>query len=344
MGKPLVRYSVELAGSVTENKPYVVIGHGAELVEKELGSVVNFITQEQQLGTGHAVQQVALALKDFSGQILVISADMPLLLNKTITGLIQTQNGNSGPLSLLTVSGKELRGFGRIIRGKDGSVTAIVEEAQATPSQLALTEYNVGAYCVDAPWLWEALQKINKSPKGEYYLTDIVQIASEAGQQVHASQVVEPAEALGINTRQHLAEAEKALRLRINTEWMLNGVTMIDPDQVYIEPGVKLQPDTTIWPGTYIKGKTVIGSGCVLGPNTIIESSLLGNDCRILASVMEFATLENDVEMGPFCHLRKGAHLASHVHMGNFGEVKDSLPGRRYKNGAFLLYWQREDR
>lgn len=335
MGKPLVRYSVELAGSVTERKAYVVIGHGAELVEKELGSEVNFITQERQLGTGHAVQQAALALKDFSGQILVISADMPLLLNKTITGLIQTQNGNSGPLSLLTVSGKESRGFGRIIRGKDGKVTAIVEEAQATPSQLALTEYNVGAYCADASWLWEALQKIYKSPKGEYYLTDIVQIASEAGQQIHASHVGDPAEALGINTRQHLAEAEKALRLRINTGWMLNGVTMIDPDQVYIEPEVKLQRDTTIWPGTYIKGKTEIGSGCVLGPNTIIESSQLGNDCRILASVMEFATLENDVEMGPFCHLRKGAHLASHVHMGNFGEVKDSYLGEGTKMGHF---------
>ena len=193
----------------------------------------------------------------------------------------------------------------------------------------------MGAYCVDAGWLWGALDKIKKSSKGEYYLTDIVQIASEAVLQVHATPVDDPVEALGINTRQHLATAEKALRQRINIGWMLNGVTMIDPDQVYIEPGVTLGQDTTIWPGTYLKGKTEIGSGCVLGPNTIIETSQVGNDCRILASVMEYATLENDVEMGPFCRLRKGAHLASHVHMGNFGEVKNSYLGEGTKMGHF---------
>lgn len=334
-GKPLVRYSVELAAEVTKQQPYVVIGHGASEVENELKDEVIFVKQEQQLGTGHAVMQAGSLLSAHKGQILIISADMPLLQVKSIQDLVKIQEGNQGPVSLLTVSGADSRGFGRIIRNASGTVTAIIEEAQATPEQLAIQEYNVGAYCVDADWLWQALPRINRSPKGEYYLTDIVQLAVEDGLQVMASAIEDPVEALGINTRQHLAEAEKAIRQRINIGWMSKGVTMIDPDQVYIEPGVKLEQDITIWPGTYLKGKTTIGSGCILGPNSIIDSCRIGRDCRILASVMEYAVLEDDVEMGPFCHLRKGAHLASHVHMGNFGEVKDSYLGEGTKMGHF---------
>jgi bifunctional UDP-N-acetylglucosamine pyrophosphorylase / glucosamine-1-phosphate N-acetyltransferase len=335
LGKPLVRYSVEMAVEVTGNKPIVVIGHGAELLVKELGSETDFVTQEQQLGTGHAVLQTEQSLAGFNGQIAVISADMPLLRKETITGLIRKQKENPGSLTLLTVTGEESRGFGRIIRDSHGNVTGIVEEAQATTEQLAIKEYNVGAYCMDSQWMWNALKKIQKSPKGEYYLTDIVQIAADAGMMILANEVASPAEALGINTRQHLAEAETALRQRVNVEWMLNGVTMVDPTQVYIEPGVKIQADTIIWPGTYIKGKTEIGNGCILGPNTIIESSQVGKECRILSSVVEFAVIEDHVEMGPYCHLRKGAHLAAHVHMGNFGEVKDSYLGEGTKMGHF---------
>jgi bifunctional UDP-N-acetylglucosamine pyrophosphorylase/glucosamine-1-phosphate N-acetyltransferase len=335
MGKPLVRYGVEMAIEVTGSKPFVVIGHGAALLEKELGNETNFVTQEQQLGTGHAVMQAEKFLADFNGQLVVISADMPLLRKETITGLIRKQKENPGSLTLITVRGEESHGFGRIIRNSDGNVIKIVEETQATVEQLTIKEYNAGAYCVNAQWLWKALKSIQKSPKGEYYLTDIVQIASEAGMKILASEVASPEEALGINTRQHLAEAETALRQRINMDWMLNGVTMVDPAQVYIEPEVNIHPDTILWPGTYLKGKTEIGGSCVLGPNTIIESSQVGMNCRILSSVVEFAIIEDHVEMGPYCHLRKGAHLASHVHMGNFGEVKDSYLGEGTKMGHF---------
>ena len=221
LGKPMVRYAVEMAAHVTGHAPYVVIGHGADLVVKELGSEAIFVTQEQQLGTGHAVLQAENVIKDHKGQILVTNADMPLLKEDTIAELIKTQTGNKGPLSLLTVTGPDSRGFGRIIRDSHGNVIAIVEEAQATPEQLAIKEYNVGVYCIDSQWMWGALKRIQKSPKGEYYLTDIVQLAVEDGLQVKASAVSEPAEALGINTRQHLAEAETALRQRINMEWML---------------------------------------------------------------------------------------------------------------------------
>lgn len=335
LGRPLAAYSVEMAALVCGRPPLVVVGHGAGQVRQALGASARYVVQAEQLGTGHAVLQAEVELADFAGLVLIISADMPLLRAETIAALAQTQASNPGPLSLLTVSGPDPRGFGRIVRDADGGVTAIVEEAAATPEQLVIREYNVGAYCVRADWLWQALKRIKRSPKGEYYLTDIVQLAVEEGQAVVASPVAEPVEALGINTRAHLAEAAAAMRARVNLRWMEAGVAMIDPGQVYIEPGVTLAPDTTLWPGTYLKGSTSIGSGCEIGPDTIIESSTVGNDCRILSSVLEFATLEDHVEMGPFCHLRKGAHLASHVHMGNFGEVKDSYLGEGTKMGHF---------
>ncbi len=335
LGRPLAAYSVEMAALVCGRPPLVVVGHGAGQVRQALGASARYVVQAEQLGTGHAVLQAEVELADFAGLVLIISADMPLLRAETIAALAQTQASNPGPLSLLTVSGPDPRGFGRIVRDADGGVLAIVEEAQATPAQLAIREYNVGAYCACSAWLWQALKKVKRSPKGEYYLTDIVQLAVEEGQAVVASPVAEPVEALGINTRAHLAEATAAIRARVNLRWMEAGVAMIDPGQVYIEPGVTLAPDTTLWPGTYLKGSTSIGSGCVIGPDTIIESSTVGNDCRILSSVLEFATLEDHVEMGPFCHLRKGAHLASHVHMGNFGEVKDSYLGEGTKMGHF---------
>jgi bifunctional UDP-N-acetylglucosamine pyrophosphorylase/glucosamine-1-phosphate N-acetyltransferase len=147
--------------------------------------------------------------------------------------------------------------------------------------------------------------------------------------------VEDPDEVIGINTRLHLAQAETLLRQRINRQWMLAGVTMIDPASTYIEPGVMLGQDTILWPGTYLRGHTQIGEGCVIGPDTIIQDTKVGNDCTLLASVLEGAQLEDHVEMGPYCHLRKGAYLSQGVHMGNFGEVKNSTLGPGAKMGHF---------
>jgi bifunctional UDP-N-acetylglucosamine pyrophosphorylase/glucosamine-1-phosphate N-acetyltransferase len=150
---------------------------------------------------------------------------------------------------------------------------------------------------------------------------------------VHALTVEDPEEAIGINTRVQLAQAEAALRQRINTGWMLAGVTLIDPATTYIDPGVSIDMDTTIWPNTYLQGQTVIGEGCSIGPNAILRDTRVGKRSKVLASVLEKAVLEDDVDVGPFGHLRKGAHLARGVHMGNFGEVKDSYLGPGTKMG-----------
>jgi bifunctional UDP-N-acetylglucosamine pyrophosphorylase/glucosamine-1-phosphate N-acetyltransferase len=335
-GKPMLWHVLEALRPATSERPVVVVGHGAEEVKKYLADSADSVLQEPQLGTGHAAMQAEPLLRGKTDYVIVTYADMPLLRGETFQRLVETQRLNSGPLSLLTVIAEDPRGFGRVVRNTDGTVNAIVEEYVATPEQRAIKELNVGAYCFKADWLWNALHRIEKNPKkGEYYLTDIVEIAVRDNLPVQAVVHEDFIETIGINSRVHLSEAEAAMRNRINREHMLNGVSMMDPASTYIDVGVKIGVDTTILPNTYIHGGTTIGERNVIGPNTIIRNTKIGNGCTLLASVLEGAVLEDDVDIGPFARLRKGAHLKSHVHMGNFGEVKDSTLHEGVKMGHF---------
>lgn len=335
-GKPMLWHALRAIQQSTTEKPVVVVGHGADKVTAWLGESAQTVLQEPQLGTGHAVMQAESMLKGKTDLVIVCYADMPLLRGETLQQLVETQKKNSGPISMLTVVADDPRGFGRIIRKSDGSVEAIVEEYVATPEQLQVKELNVGGYCFDANWLWDSLQRIPKNPKkGEYYLTDTIELATKDGLPVQATVMDNLEETIGVNTRIHLAEVEAAMRQRINEGHMLNGVTMIDPASTYIEADVTIGKDTTLMPNTYLHGKTEIGEGNLIGPNTIIRDTKIGNRCKILASVLEGAVLEDDVDMGPFARLRKGAHLGNHVHMGNFGEVKDSHLAEGVKMGHF---------
>jgi len=332
-GRAMIAHA--LAAAAGSETPVVVIGHGAEAVREFLGDSARCVVQEPQLGTAHAVQQAEPLLKGRTDLIVVTYADMPLLHPETLERLVETQKANPGPLTLLTVVAADPRGFGRVVRAADGSVQAVIEEAAASPEQLRIHELNAGAYCFAADWLWEALKRVPVSKKGEYYLTDVVGLAAQAGLAVQAVVSEDPLETIGINTRVHLAEAEAALRARINREHMLAGVTLIDPASTYIEAGVIIGRDTVVWPNTYLRGSTTIGAGCTIGPNTIMESATVGDACKVLASVLEGAVVEDHVDMGPFARLRKGAHLCRGVHMGNFGEVKDSTLGPGTKMGHF---------
>lgn len=335
-GKPMLWHVLEALKSAATEKPVVVIGHGAEAVQKYLGDSADCVLQEPQLGTGHAAMQAESLLKGKTDYVIITYADMPLLRGETFQRLVETQRLNSGPFSLLTVTADDPRGFGRIVRKANGTVEAIVEEYVATPEQQKIKELNVGAYCFKADWLWAALQRIEKNPKkGEYYLTDIVEIAVKDNLPVLAVLHDDFTETIGINTRIHLSEAEAAMRLRINQAHMLNGISMMDPASTYIEAGVQIGNDTTILPNTYLHGNTSIGEENVIGPNTIIRDTKIGNRNKILASVLEGAILEDDIDIGPFARLRKGAHLKSHVHMGNFGEVKESTLHEGVKMGHF---------
>lgn len=334
-GRPFVLYSVEAARRASQRPPVLVIGNGSQAVQETVGEAARYVIQAERLGTGHAVMQTREMLRGQSNHVIVLYADMPLLRGETLGALYEAQQAHDGPLSILAASTDTPRGFGRVIRREDSFVREIIEEAYCTPEQLAIKEVNVGVYCFEADWLWENLDRIPLNSKGEYFLTDMVGIAVEQRHRVNAIVMQDPDEAMGINNRVHLAEAEAALRKRIDHELMLSGVTILDPANTYIHPGVRIGADTTILPNTYIWGETAIGEECVIGPNALIESSTIGDRCHVQASVIEYATLEDNVEIGPFAHLRKGAYLESGVHMGNFGEVKNSRLHRGVKMGHF---------
>ncbi len=335
LGKPMLWYSLQSVQAVCADLPVVVIGHQAERVRQAAEGRARFVVQQEQRGTAHAVMQAQPLLEGQADIVLVTSADMFMVTAETMRSLAEAQQAHDGPMTMLVAESPAPRGFGRVLRSPEGMVQAIVEEADATPEQRAIRLLNVGVYAFDAAWLWENLPQVPQAPNGEYYITALVHMAVQQGRRVRALEVHDLDEIIGVNTRVHLAEAAAAMQRRINTRWMLAGVTLLDPRTIYIEPEVTLERDTVIWPNTHLRGATRIGAECEIGPNTVIVDTTVGDRCKIFASVLESAVLEDDVNVGPFGHLRKGAHLASGVHMGNFGEVKNSYLGPGAKMGHF---------
>ena len=337
-GRPMVEWSVRTAESVGQLPPVVVVGHGKEQVQALLGDRVQFAVQTELLGTGHAVRQAEPLLRGQSDAVLVIYADMPLLQSTTLEDLValfeQKHADGKLALAMLTVTRDDPQGFGRVVRDDQGQIQAIVEETDCTPAQRAIRELNPGIYCFNAEWLWDNLAQIPLSAKGEYYLTDMVGIATGQGRAV-VTMPAAPDEVNGVNTRVHLAVTAEALRRRITEKHMLAGVTIIDPATTYIDDTVEIGHDTTILPGCLLQGSTKIGSNSLIGPYSQLMDSQIGNHCRVTYSVLDRALLENHCEMGPFARLRPGAHLADNVHMGNFGEVKNSYLGPGTKMGHF---------
>ena len=333
-GRPLLQWTLEACRQAAGRTPFVVVGPDAADVRAALEGQAHVVEQAERLGTGHALLQAAPALQGGAPLVLVVGADMPLLRPETLRRLIERQAQSGARLTLLSARSDVSRGFGRVLRDADGRVREVIEEAHATAEQLGVRELNTSVYCFQGDWLWQALPALPLSPKGEYYLTDLVaRAAAEGG--ADSLVVDDPDEIIGVNTREHLAEAEAALRRRINRGWMLAGVTLLDPATAYIGPEVQLAPDTVILPNTMLDGRTVVGEGCRLGPDTRIVDSTLGRDCVVQASLVEGATLGDGVDVGPFSHLRAGAQLMQGVHIGNFAEVKNSVLGPGVKMGHF---------
>lgn len=338
LGRPMIDWAVRVVESLIQQPPVIVVGYGQELVRAFLGQRGRYAEQQTLLGTGHAVLQALPQIGDNADAVVVTYGDMPLLttatLHKLLALYVDTQADPALALAMLTITRDNPQGFGRIARRADGSVAAIVEEVDCTPDQLAIRELNPGIYCFNAAWLRANLPLVPKSAKGEYYLTDLVAMAAAQERRiVTADAPVE--DVYGVNNRVHLAEAEAILRRRVAERHMLAGVTIVDPNSTYIEDGVTIGAETTLWPGCILRGATQIGQRCTVGPFSQIIDSAIADECRIVYSVVEQARMDSGAEIGPFGHLRKGAHLGERVHMGNFGEVKDSYLGAGAKMGHF---------
>ncbi len=335
-GRTLLDHCIAAAERATGNRPIVVIGHHADAVRAAIGDRAVFAHQDVPLGTGHAVMQAKTHAAG-AAQVLVIHGDVPLLRPETLRQLAALRERHDAAIAMLSVISDDPRGFGRVIRDAQGErVLAIVEEVACTPAQLAIRELNVGAYCFDGAWVWDALKRIRPHPrKGEYFLTDLIEMAVADGREVRALTVEDRDECIGVNTRVDLADAERALRRRINRQHMLNGVTIVDPETTYIEASVEIGADTVILPNTHLIGRTRIGGDCQIGPNSYIVESEVGDRVRIAQSTVEHAHVEDDVHIGPFSHLRPGARIGAGAHIGNFAEIKNSTLGAGSHMGHF---------
>ena len=334
-GRPMVDYVIDTALSISDLCPIVVIGYGAESVRKAIGDRVEYVFQTEQHGTGHAMLQTRDKIDPSAEIVLVLYGDTPFITPETLRGMIEAHTKAKATLTLLTFKPNDPANYGRIVRAPTGKVKNIIEYKEATSEQRTIREVNSGFVCYHAKWLWEHLPKLQPQPgHGELYLTDLVSMAAGERATIATCEASE-AEVLGVNDRVDLARAEQLMRDRINHNLMLNGVTLIDPANTYVEATVAIGADTIVYPGTHLCGKIAIGSHCQIGPATIIHDSQIGNHCTIVASMLESATLEDDVDLGPFSHMRKGAYLSQGVHIGNFAEVKNSRLGHGSKQGHF---------
>jgi len=337
-GKPMVEHVLDAIAEARIGRAVLVVGRGADQVHERLGGRVAYVEQSEQLGTGHAVLQTRSLLRGEATAVLVLYGDTPLIRAGTLRALLEVEQAGSPAVTLLTATAADPTGYGRILRDEAGRVRGIVEEAAANAEQRAIREVNAGVYCFRADWLWPHLDRLPLSTKGEYYLTDLIALAVAEGETVETVTLDDGTEAMGINDRVALAEAERIARERVRERLMRSGVTMTDPATCYVDATVEVGQDTVILPNTILRGQTRIGSDCLVGPGTIIEDTIVGERCRLVYSVLEGATVEDDVALGPFCHLRPGAHLARGVEMGNFGEVKKSYlgPGTKMHHFSYI--------
>lgn len=333
-GKPMVEHIMNRVTETAPNEIITIVGHGAELVKKQLGDRSEYALQAEQLGTGHAVLQAEPFLKGKKGTTLVISGDTPLLTSKTLNNLFEYHQGKNASATILTAKADDPTGYGRIVRDHVGIVEKIVEQKDATLEEARIQEINTGTYCFDNELLFDALSQLDTdNAQGEYYLTDIIEILKKAGKNVAAYLTEDFDESLGVNDRVALSKANELMRARINHQHMLNGVSFIDPKATYIDDGVVIGAETVIEPGVYLKGKTVIGENCLITANSQITDSIIEDDVTVKTSVVEESILRKGSDVGPYAHLRPKAEIGEKAHVGNFVEVKKAVIGEGTKVG-----------
>lgn len=338
-GRPMLAHLVDALTALSTDEMHidrvvVVVGHGAERVTTTLqGAIststpVDFVEQPVQRGTGDAT---AVALSAFSqdagideDDVVVLVADVPLLRTETIKELVLLHRESDAAATLLTMHLEDPTGYGRIVRDARGLVARIVEQSDADESELAITEVNPAIYCFKRSLLAPALRRLTATnAQGEYYLTDVIGVLREAGHSVSALTADDHLECMGVNDRVQLSAAERVLRERINTRWMREGVTMVDPSATYIDASVTLEADVRLLPGTILEGDTRVASGAIIGPNSRLINTQVGERSVVQSTNARDSEIGPDCTVGPYASLRPGTRLAAGVHVGTYVELKN---------------------
>jgi bifunctional UDP-N-acetylglucosamine pyrophosphorylase/glucosamine-1-phosphate N-acetyltransferase len=335
-GRYLVERALDSCSSIDTSRRIIIVGYQADKVREALSSRsdLEFVEQTEQLGTGHAIQQLLPTLEGFTGDLLVLNGDVPLLRPETIDRLIATHQKHQNAATILTANLPNPKGYGRVFCDADNIVTQIVEDRDCTTAQRQNHRINAGVYCFNWQKLAAILPNLSaNNDQKEYYLTEVVDYLKP----VMAVDVEDYLEISGINDRKQLATAYAILQERIKDNWMAAGVTIIDPDSVTIDDTVTLHPDVTIEPQTHLRGNTIIGSGSHIGPGTSIENSQIGENVRVMYSVVTDARVAERVKIGPYAHLRGNVKIAESCRIGNFVELKNADIGTK-TNVAHLSY------
>jgi bifunctional UDP-N-acetylglucosamine pyrophosphorylase/glucosamine-1-phosphate N-acetyltransferase len=333
-GRPLLAH-VLTSLSELGARPVVVLSRESWAARSLLADGTLVAMQDPPKGTGDAVRVALAAAPQAKGTTLIVYGDTPLVRAETLAALMRLRESRSAVLALLSGEVGTDNAYGRVVRDTNGDVERVVEARLATDAEKALPESNLGAYAADLEWLRKAVARLRPNATGEVFLTDLVALAVGDGKRVTAHRAADTEEGRGVNTRVELAAVENVLRRRIRERHMLAGVTFHDPDSTLVDADVELAPDVVIERGSILEGKTKVGTGTRIGPYSILRDTIVGANCRVEASVLEGATLEDEVAIGPFSHLRPGAYLERGVGMGNFGEVKNARLGAGTKMHHF---------
>jgi len=326
-GRPILEHILNMLDAAGVGRIIVVAGHGADEVSALCSGRAEIALQTEQLGTGHAVMMAAPLLQGSGGTTLVLPGDTPLLRSETIDRLCQLRLEAGAGLTLLSAELDDPGSYGRIVRGDGGEVKAIVETKDADPEERKIKEINAAVYAFDTSLLLNCLGRIGcNNAQGEYYLTDVVSILSEEDR-VEALITDDPDEVMGINDRLYLSQAGKIMRSRILEAWMLEGITIIDPDSTFIDDSAGIGQDTVIHPFSIIQGETFIGEGCSIGPGAHLTNARLGKGVSVQNSVVQDSELDDGVNIGPYAYIRPGSRLAEGARAGSFVEIKNSEIG-----------------
>lgn len=324
-GKPLSKWVIDASKVAGADKVCAIVGHKAETVKEVLGDVCEFALQAEQKGTGHAVMQAIDIIKNSKGEVVILNGDTPLITAETINKAIEYHKNNGNQATVITAILDDATGYGRIVRDNDGSVLKIVEQKDASEEEKKINEVNSGMYVFDAQSLVYALDKITpNNAQGEYYLTDTLEILLSAGKKIGGYAISDNDEIRGINDRVQLNEAEKIMQKRINEYHMRNGVTMRNPESVYIEDGVEIGNDTEICQNVTIKSGTKIGSDCVIGSGSMLDRAVIHDGVDVLSSVILESEVDEGTHVGPFAYIRPNCHVGKEVKVGDFVELKNS--------------------